>query len=146
MNAFEYFANKAQEFLAPRLEQLLQAQFELAIGVKTADGYVKPPDARAGQYLIDRVCGKPKETSSIEVSVVQKFIVGLLKEVESAIDAVVDRYQADQIKSRINSYLAQYSESGEIGDYGTQESNDTNNAGQNGHAVASTTETDYSSD
>lgn len=64
---------RAENWIADRLPQLLKAQFDLAIGVqvKEAKGdkervYTKAPDKDAGQYLINRVMGKPTERIEVE--------------------------------------------------------------------------------
>ncbi len=61
--------------IADHLPQIIAAQLQLALGVTVQEVdedtggvmiYAKPPDHKAGAYLIDRILGKP--TSSLEVS------------------------------------------------------------------------------
>ncbi len=58
------------------LEERVQKLRELANGVKLLkkedDGviiYEKPPDTQANIYLIDRVCGKPKQAIDVKADV-----------------------------------------------------------------------------
>lgn len=64
---------KGEKRIADRLPELIDWQFELAAGVwveeTTKDGerkvYKRPPDREAGQYLINRIMGKPIERQEI---------------------------------------------------------------------------------
>lgn len=64
---------RAEKRIADRLPELIDLQFELAQGVfveeTTVTGqrkvYKRPPDRDAGQYLINRIMGKPVERQEI---------------------------------------------------------------------------------
>ena len=64
---------KAEKLIADRLPELVDLQFELAQGVwveeTTAMGlrkvYKRAPDRDAGQYLMNRILGKPIERQEI---------------------------------------------------------------------------------
>jgi hypothetical protein len=58
----------AEDQIAGRMTEIIAAQFELALGVTVQETdpatggvtvYTEPPNAKAGQYLIDRILGKP---------------------------------------------------------------------------------------
>lgn len=65
---------RAEKQIRDRLPELIAAQFDLALGVTVEEVdresgatvvYRKPPDAKAGQYLIDRIMGKPTERQEV---------------------------------------------------------------------------------
>ncbi len=58
------------QWIADKLPDLLEKQWELAMGVQAVDKksgivYTTIPDRAAGQYLIDRVMGKPTERQEL---------------------------------------------------------------------------------
>jgi len=65
---------KAEKKIRDRLPEVIDALFELAIGVtvEEVDGegartvYTKAPDAKAAIYLTDRIMGKPTERTENE--------------------------------------------------------------------------------
>lgn len=65
----------AEAKIIGRLQDIVDAEIELALGVtvqeidrKTGQEivYTRPPDHRACAYLIDRVCGAPKEAIEVK--------------------------------------------------------------------------------
>lgn len=69
---FETAINRAERQIADRLPELIELQMELARGVlvemQTEDGskvFKTPPDRAAGQYLINRIMGKPTERKEV---------------------------------------------------------------------------------
>src|SRR5690242_16181953 len=67
---------KIDRFVAEHMDELLEAQLELARGLLVQDltqqdtegnprVYRTIPDAKAGQYLIDRLAGKPTQKQEI---------------------------------------------------------------------------------
>lgn len=64
---------KAEKRIADRLPELIDLQFELAQGVWIEETtplghrkvYKRAPDREAGQYLINRIMGKPTERQEI---------------------------------------------------------------------------------
>lgn len=62
---------KTQNRVNKKLDKILDAQIDLATGVHyvTADGkriYRKVPDGSTGQYLLNQLIGKPKESIEIK--------------------------------------------------------------------------------
>jgi hypothetical protein len=64
---------QAEKWIADRLPFILEAQYDLALGVRVKEVkgekervYTKPPDKEAGQYLLNRVMGKPVERVEID--------------------------------------------------------------------------------
>jgi hypothetical protein len=69
---------KAEHKIKDRLPEIVEAQIALALGVMVEDTnpithevavYQKPPDAKAGQYLMDRLMGKPTERKEVDANV-----------------------------------------------------------------------------
>lgn len=70
---YERPINRAEKQIVDRLPEIVQAQIDLALGVTVHEVdddsggvniYQKPPDHKAGAYLIDRILGKP--TTKVE--------------------------------------------------------------------------------
>lgn len=64
----------AEQIIVDQLPAIVHAQIDLALGatVQEVDRetgglivYTRPPDARAGQYLIDRILGKPTQRTEL---------------------------------------------------------------------------------
>lgn len=71
---YERPINRAEKRIVDRLPELIDAQFDLALGVTVQDVdretggtivYTRPPDSKAGQYLIDRIMGKPTQHQEV---------------------------------------------------------------------------------
>lgn len=64
---------KAEKQIRDRLPEIVDAQISLALGITVQDKdsagntivYSRPPDVKAGQYLIDRIMGKPTQRQEI---------------------------------------------------------------------------------
>lgn len=65
---------RAEQQIRDRLPEVIDALFDLALGVKVEDVniltgeavvYRRPPDRAAAQYLTDRIMGKPTERQEI---------------------------------------------------------------------------------
>jgi len=59
------------ENIAVKRGKLIEAQLDVAIGYKYIDEkgthiYTKPPDPRVGEYLLNQLIGKPKESIDIK--------------------------------------------------------------------------------
>lgn len=82
---------KAEKKIRDRLPEVIDALFELALGVTVKEVslqgetnvYRKAPDAKAAIYLTDRIMGKPTERVEVEADVTAN--VALVR-FESAID------------------------------------------------------------
>ncbi|WZP01209.1 hypothetical protein EP7_005653 (plasmid) [Isosphaeraceae bacterium EP7] len=67
---------KSERKIADRLPSIIDRMFELADGVVVAEAgkdgevrvYTRPPDFKAGAYLIDRILGKPRVATDPEDS------------------------------------------------------------------------------
>lgn len=74
---YERPVNRAERQIVDSLPRIVDAQIKLALGQiivseETLEGpsvYAVPPDARAGQYLMNRIMGRPIERHEIEADV-----------------------------------------------------------------------------
>jgi len=82
-NAMKHLKNK----ILSNWTELFEAQLLLATGVKVQKTigdkevvFTKPPDAMAGQYLMNTVVGKPKETHNVNSTVqIPEIVYKLVK-------------------------------------------------------------------
>ena len=66
----DYTVNK----IAQRRQQLIDSQLDIAIGYSyvNEDGkkiYTKPPNASTGEYLLNQLIGKPKESIDVKTEI-----------------------------------------------------------------------------
>ena len=73
---FKTAIQRTEKRIADRLPDIADSMLDLALGVTVEevglDGekrvYTRPPDYRAGSYLMDRMMGKPMQSSEVDVT------------------------------------------------------------------------------
>lgn len=95
----------AERQITDRLPDIVAAQIDLALGMTVQEVdpktgglkvYTRPPDAKAGQYLIDRIAGKPTQRIEAEIET-----EGEVEVTSAALDAAA-RELAEWRKQRIS--------------------------------------------
>lgn len=95
---------KAEKQIRDHLPQIVESMIALAKGVTvqevTAEGetvvFTRPPDYRAGQYLMDRIMGKPKERIESENDVIIRVMYAdESRAIEEGIDDAEDEQDDD---------------------------------------------------